>query len=153
MIDFSVQPREEALLLKWATASELNNKGFWIEKRLASESSFLPIAWIDGQGTTTLEQRYEFLDEDVPRGQNIYYRLRQVDYNGTFDFSPIRQGKLELTAKDILVYPNPTYSELTIELGESPTESQALLFNAKGQLLIQQQLISKESQLSLTFKK
>lgn len=150
LIDFSVQPREEALLLKWATASELNNKGFWIEKRLASESSFLPIAWVDGQGTTTLEQRYEFLDEDVPRGQNIYYRLRQVDYNGTFDFSPIRQGKLELTAKDILVYPNPTYSELTIELGESPTESQVLLFNAKGQLFIQQQLILKESQLSLT---
>ena len=73
-----------------------------------------------------------------------------MDYNGTFDFSPIRQGKLDLEAKDILVYPNPTYSELTIELGESPTESQALLFNAKGQLLIQQQLLSKESQLSLS---
>ena len=114
-----------------------------------SESTFTPIAWIDGRGTTNLEQHYQYLDARVPKGQTIYYQLRQLDYDGAFDYSPIRQGKLALDVEAILVYPNPTYSELTIELGEMPTNAQARLFNAKGQLLMEQGLSSTRSQMNL----
>ncbi|MEN0005378.1 MAG: reprolysin-like metallopeptidase [Bacteroidota bacterium] len=149
LLNFSVQAQEDALLLNWATASEIDNKGFWIERKLASEAAFTPIAWVDGQGTTELKQSYQYVDETAPRGQTIYYQLRQVDFDGAFDFSPVRQGKLSLGAKEILVYPNPAYSELTIERSEDALSSTALLYDTKGRLLLQQPLTSPNSQLDI----
>lgn len=72
--------------LNWSTASELNNLGFEIERRLQYEGDFEIVGFVSGMGTTSSTHQYEFIDQN---GFNelAYYRLKQVDYNGEFDYS------------------------------------------------------------------
>jgi hypothetical protein len=72
--------------LNWTTASETNNNGFEIEKSLVSETNWEKIAFVPGFGTTTEAKTYSFSEENVSTG--VYkYRLRQTDFDGTFEYS------------------------------------------------------------------
>ncbi len=74
--------------LFWETASEENNAGFYVERRLAeSGDDFDALGFVKGAGNSTARLHYEFLDEEVSRGATYEYRLRQVDYDGTVDYS------------------------------------------------------------------
>ncbi len=93
--------------LHWRTATEHNNAGFDVE-RCEDGISFRPIGWVAGHGTTTQQQQYLYADQHLHAGTTYYYRLRQVDYNGTFEISPI--VTLTVKGKDSMVgafYPNP----------------------------------------------
>ena len=74
-------------------ATEKNNSGFVIERaRLRSsnydETSWERIGFVQGHGTTTEENSYSFIDENLKAG-NYQYRLKQIDYDGSFEFSNI----------------------------------------------------------------
>lgn len=71
--------------LRWITATELNNKGFEIQRR-TKYSEYETIAFIDGNGTKTGATGYSYSDIVNTTGQ-YFYRLRQVDFDGTFEFS------------------------------------------------------------------
>lgn len=71
--------------LKWSTGSELNNEGFYIERSLDNDY-FREIGFVEGQGTSDTRSEYQFLDEDFV-GTAAYYRLRQVDYDGSTSYS------------------------------------------------------------------
>lgn len=73
--------------LEWTTSSEINNDYFVIE-RASEGGEFVPIGNVDGHGSTSQANTYYFTDEDPYKVS--YYRLRQVDYNGTFEYSPVR---------------------------------------------------------------
>jgi photosystem II stability/assembly factor-like uncharacterized protein len=75
--------------LNWSTATELNNQGFEIE-RSSDETNWIIIGFKDGNGTTTEPQVYSFLD-DVSEiiNSKLYYRLKQVDFNGSFEYSEV----------------------------------------------------------------
>lgn len=93
--------------LNWVTATELNNYGFEVERRV-KDGEFYTIGFVRGNGTTTEINRYSFVDNNVQSGQ-YYYRLKQIDYSGAYeyspeievDFSPVTQFGLEQN------YPNP----------------------------------------------
>ncbi|QQS35016.1 MAG: T9SS type A sorting domain-containing protein [Ignavibacteriales bacterium] len=94
--------------LNWSTASELNNQGFEIE-RSTNKTDWIKIGFKEGQGTTTEQQNYSYTD-DV-NGINIsklYYRLKQMDYDGSYEFTDI----VEVTVAPLKFslsqnYPNP----------------------------------------------
>lgn len=92
--------------LRWQTATEQNNMGFDIE-RSADNISFTKIGFVNGYGTTTEPMSYSFVDENVYG--TLYYRLRQVDFDGTATFSQV----IEVDAGPITSYelaqnyPNP----------------------------------------------
>ena len=121
----------EGNLLTWSTASELNNEGFDIE-RSEDAKSWKSIGFVAGNGTTVAEQEYRFLDAAPLEGVQ-YYRLKQLDFDGQFEYSDIIAlagfGKLAGT----LVYPNPVAEDLIIENGIG----KASLYNAIGQLIQQ----------------
>ncbi len=74
--------------LYWGTASETNNAGFYVERRRAdSQDEFLELGFVKGAGTSTVPLSYDFLDEEVERGALYEYRLRQVDYDGSLEYS------------------------------------------------------------------
>lgn len=74
--------------LLWNTSAEINNDYFIVER--ANESGeFVPIGRVEGNGTTSQPNQYTLTDTDPFEGTN-YYRLRQVDYNGQFEYSPVR---------------------------------------------------------------
>ncbi len=95
------------VLLKWTTATEINNSGFDIERR-TQNSEWKKIGFVSGAGTTSEKQSYVFSDKNLNRGK-YQYRLKQIDFDGTFEYSKtveveiVSPSKFELTQN----YPNP----------------------------------------------
>jgi hypothetical protein len=111
----------DQVLLDWQTASELNNQGFYIERMLENETEFVAIGWIDGFGTTSEITHYEYNDDNAYTGVS-YYRLRQVDFDGTESLSEVRavNGSDLNVFSDVSIYPVPVRDELTISFGKLP---------------------------------
>jgi photosystem II stability/assembly factor-like uncharacterized protein len=84
---FTAEQQGTAVNLIWSTATETNNSGFEIQ-RSNDQISWGNIAFIPGNGTTSEKQYYSFTDMNVPSGKS-YYRLKQIDYNGQFEYSPV----------------------------------------------------------------
>jgi hypothetical protein len=77
---------ENTVQLDWATESETNNYGFFIERMEENEANYTELGFVAGAGTTLDPQVYSYSDEYVASGK-YYYRLRQVDLNGDFVYS------------------------------------------------------------------
>lgn len=95
------------VLLNWETASEVNNAGFEVEHRYF-DGPFEHINFVEGYGTTNQPKTYTFRAEQLEAGRH-YFRLKQVDYDGTFEYSPEIEVSVELPGTFELsnVYPNP----------------------------------------------
>ncbi len=93
--------------LKWTTATETNNQGFQIERMNAS-GSFEQAGYVAGFGTTTEPKAYSFIDSKLESG-NYTYRLKQIDFDGTFTYSEEVNVEVELPLEYSLEqnYPNP----------------------------------------------
>ena len=95
--------------LSWATASETNNDYFQLERSLDGRF-FQVIARIEGAGNSVTQNDYSYLDKVAPAGR-VYYRLKQVDFDGAFDYAQeiVTLVKIEAqTSLDFVIYPNPT---------------------------------------------
>lgn len=122
--------------LNWQTDSELNNDHFVIE-RSPDGLAFQPIGQVAGAGTTHSTQHYVFVDEAPLSGDN-YYRLRQVDFDGTDAFSEIRVVTLTRTkTADWTVFPNPASDFLLVRRPDTSEDAQLELWNVRGQRLLQ----------------
>jgi hypothetical protein len=93
--------------LNWSTATELNNKGFEIE-RSVDNSVFHTIGFISGHGTTTEAKNYSFVDESISTG-TYYYRLKQIDFDGSVTYSQVISSDVTVATEFNLKqnYPNP----------------------------------------------
>ncbi|MFC6223250.1 T9SS type A sorting domain-containing protein [Hymenobacter artigasi] len=106
LVDFTaVAEGPAAARLRWATASELNNAGFTVERSLDARV-FQGIGTVAGAGTSSVRHDYTLLDTKLPAGATLlYYRLRQTDLSGTFTYSPVRAVALAPQAAGFVVYP------------------------------------------------
>ncbi len=87
LTSFTAVTAKENVVLNWTTATELNNLGFEIERRdAANDNSWYTIGFVEGNGTSTEIHQYSFSDENPVAGKS-YYRLKQIDYNGRFEYS------------------------------------------------------------------
>ncbi|MBO0359405.1 T9SS type A sorting domain-containing protein [Hymenobacter sp. BT186] len=140
---FEVRAVKVDALLDWTTASEKNNDRFEVERSL-NGSTFEKIGTVRGQGTTQATTAYNFKDAGIgARTQSlVYYRLRQIDLDGTVSYSPVRTVRFEaqaaVTAK-LSVFPNPATTAdrvVTLDLSTLPKGTyQALLVDAAGRIL------------------
>ncbi len=107
LVLFTAIANANEIILNWTTATEINNQGFEIERKTASED-WQKISFIEGHGTTTETQHYSFTDNDVSSG-TYQYRLMQMDYGGSFEYSNIIEVEVALSNKFSLSqnYPNP----------------------------------------------
>lgn len=114
LIEFTYEIHGKSIHLKWTTASELNNEGFFVEKSLDGEA-FDEIGFVKGHGTTKEKQQYKFVYNDRTQG---YFRLRQVDFDGTTDYSKLLfLPDSDLSTERLSVYPNPTTGSVTLPIG------------------------------------
>lgn len=100
-------------LLQWTTLSEINNKGFDVERSFDGER-FEQIAFVEGQGDRTSAQNYVFKDADLIRSGNYYYRLKQIDFNGAIQYSNIVNLRVGNSENRFEVYPNPVFDKFTL---------------------------------------
>lgn len=127
---------KEVVTLSWETASETNNAGFEVERALDASTSYEKIGYVRGHGTTTEAQTYQFVDEE--RLNNVTtasYRLRQIDFDGTFWLSNSVEVTLPAPGEAALHenYPDPFNPSTTIRY-EVPKQGHVSLvvFDATG---------------------
>jgi len=140
MLYFRPKVEGQNILLEWATASEQNNSGFEVQRSTAGRG-FHNIGWVPGHGTSGEQQAYSFEDTEVQSNTNYYYRLKQVDHDGTEEFSPVRTALLEdrNSFKVGELFPNPTDQEYGFSMFRLnvPEEGEVAIqvFDLKGSLV------------------
>ena len=107
LTSFTASVNDNDVTLSWETATELNNSGFEIEKKSVS-GVYDKIGFVPGFGTTTEPRAYSFSDVNLLSG-NYTYRLKQIDYDGSFEYSDAVE--VEIVIPDVYSlhqnYPNP----------------------------------------------
>ena len=128
--------------LKWQTETEKNNSGFEVQKRKLvdrnQKSEWKKIGLVEGQGTSTTLNYYSFNDKDIPPGQ-YQYRLKQIDYDGSFKYSDIADvnimGPTEFSLEQN--YPNPFNPSTTIKYSIAKAGKVSLqVFNILGEEIV-----------------
>jgi hypothetical protein len=129
---FLGQSTGNAIVLTWSTIAELNNKGFELERMEEGENQFVTVDFIEGSGTSINSISYEYIDAFAG---NAYYRLKQINISGAYEFSRaiyvesshIEKTISKLASNTVLVYPDPASSFINIEVkADEPT-----LFNVR----------------------
>ena len=93
--DFRATALTSAIRLDWQTATELNNRGFNVERRQAAQESWNDLTFIEGAGTSNQARDYNYVDANVETGVTYQYRLRQEDLDGTISYSDVREARID----------------------------------------------------------
>jgi len=133
---FSASYENGMVMLKWTTATETNNQGFEIQRK--SNEDYTTIGFVNGNGTTTQPQSYSFTDNEI--GNGVYsYRLKQMDYDGTFSYSNVIEVDVTAPLQFELSqnYPNPFNPSTTINFSLAKESNVNLkVFDLLGQEII-----------------
>ena len=137
LVDFFLSENDKnSVSLNWETATEINNDYFQIE-RSYNAREFETIGKIEGAGNTSSNESYSFIDEKPELNRPIYYRLKQVDFDGAYEYSLIKKITLEEAAIHIeKVYPNPVFRSETVkvkfDLSTDVNEVEMIVYDIAG---------------------
>ena len=151
IVSFTAKLKEnKVVFLKWLTVSEVDNDYFSIERSLDGEN-YLEIGQVTGYGTTQQTQSYQFIDR-YPAFGNNYYRLKQIDLDGKFTYSPVRV--INRSIQEAIIYNNPVEDNLAIKLTEYNAQPlNVILSNTLGQQLLSTTINPNESEAILNLSK
>jgi hypothetical protein len=110
LLAFTASVNNSEVRLLWSTASELNNNGFEIERSVNEPNNFVTVGFVEGKGSSTEINYYSYTDNPQVSGLNqLYYRLKQVDFDGTFSYSDVVNVTYDVPAEFVLSqnFPNP----------------------------------------------
>ncbi len=130
LTSFSGRVENGSVILNWSTATETNNRGFEVERSQKSEDgnqNWENVGFVNGNGTTTKQHNYSFKDNKNLSG-NYNYRLKQIDFDGSFEYSNIVEVNITSPVKFSLEqnYPNP-FNPGTVISWKSPVSSRQTL--------------------------
>ena len=121
----------EVVKVNWTTLTEINNEKFEVERSFDGEI-FETIGELAGAGNSSTILGYQFEDARAPQGV-IYYRIKQTDFDGKFDFSPIVVVNNNSEEGRLSVYPNPNRNtSATVQLGFTMQPRTIRIFDLNG---------------------
>ena len=138
MISFTANQTDKKVVLNWRTATETNNSHFEVERKFKNQE-WEKLDIVAGAGTITEFRNYFYEDdfESLPYNGTVLYRLKQVDYNGTFEYSDVIAVNIEFIPAEISIsqnYPNPFNPTTTIKYWLNvEANSRIVVFNSLGQ--------------------
>jgi hypothetical protein len=120
LMKFEAKLKNQQTLLNWSTASEKENTGFSVERSI-NGVDYTAIGFVKTQSFNSGIKNYDYTDATVPKGTPIvYYRLKQMDNNGKYDYSPVVSVKLNSAKLALLAaYPMPITEGVTLEVVSS----------------------------------
>jgi hypothetical protein len=137
LLYFDCVLKNNTVLLNWKTATEINNKGWEVEKVFASSNN--PFVWqkVGFVQAAVAGNLYSFTDDNVIKGNTYQYRLKQIDLDGTIKYSNIITIKVQKAGNiDLQVFPNPVKANTSMQFTVSVAGNvQVLLYNQQGQLI------------------
>ncbi len=125
---------DNSVSIEWKTESEINNYGFEIQ-RSTDNTNFAKIAFVEGNGTTSISNAYSFIDNSLPAG-DYYYRIKQIDFNGQFKYTDVIEVTVSAPEEYRLHqnYPNPFNPETNIMFAlKEPGNVSLKVFSVTGQ--------------------
>ncbi len=126
LISFKVELAGRNAILTWSTAQEINNDRFEIEYS-NDGLTFEVIGEVQGNGSTNNLSEYTYTHQEINSGFN-YYRLKQVDFDGQFEYSEIKRISLgAFEDVSLSIYPNPASNETNITINEGVATSIELI--------------------------
>jgi hypothetical protein len=152
LTNFTGQRQGAAVSLSWRTASEQRNAGFEVQRRPAAAADFAAIGFVAGAGAASQHTGYHFRDAAAPAGL-VYYRLRQLDHDGTATYSPVVAvaGTAAATQATLLpVFPQPARGWLRVQVAGPANQPVTLrLLDGLGRA-VRQQACRTETQLDVS---
>jgi len=137
LTDFTVKSDDDKTAhLKWTSLTESNSLHYEVQRKTDNQD-FTRIGIVNAAGESTAEINYTFEDNiSTLKGEYVYYRLKMVDKDGSFEYSDIRSLKLRDFDPTVSVYPNPAEDVVAISLEMPWTSNLAVnIYNLKGQLI------------------
>ncbi len=146
---FNAFQKGTEVLLEWQTASETNNAGFEIQKSVDGKQ-WEKLVFVEGAGTTFESNSYAFLDEYPFNGLN-YYRLKQIDFDGRFEYHKVALVNFNTLKNDIVIYPNPVQNQLIVELPNSWKDMvNTQIFDMTSRLVQEDQINNQQTTLDFS---
>ncbi len=146
LIDFYGRVINEKIQLKWTTAIELNNLGFEIQKSKEG-IDWEVIDFVEGLGTTNDVNEYQYQDKNPYKGIN-HYRLKQIDFDGTFEYSNVIAVEYENPEMNFNVFPNPSNGLINLQIDNpSNQEIKIKVLDNIGRRITESEIIQGESNL------
>ena len=148
LASFTGQYANNSVLLNWTTASEKNNKGFGVERRVGEGSNWQPVAFVAGKSANGAA--YKYVDVAAPQG-TVYYRLRQEDNDGTTAYSPVVAVVVagQVGGATLALSPVPTADVLTIS-GFGDGKHTAEVYDLRGRRVLTQEISDAQSTLQVS---
>jgi hypothetical protein len=133
LVSFTANANSMNADLRWSTASEVNNFGFAVERK--AMGTWNKVGFVDGAGTTNAPKEYSFSDNNLASGK-YSYRLKQMDRDGKFEYSPSVEVTIVGTAQAFVLiqnYPNPFNPSTQIQYNlAKPSQVSLKVYNMLG---------------------
>jgi hypothetical protein len=120
LLSFEVRMQQNYALVSWTTGAESNNAGFEVEKSMDGKQ-FFKIGFVQGANNSNKNVTYEYKDHQF--FHDSYYRLKQLDYDGKYYYSPIRFLTGATNVGDLAIFPNPIEDDLSFKLKNESKEN------------------------------
>lgn len=130
----------ESVDVIWQTQTEINNRGFFIERSVGSIDRFEDMGFVESNGDSNKEQTYTFEDDinGLAGNTNLYYRIKQVDIDGRVSFSEMVVIRLDCEDQSVRfnVRPNPAFNDLYVDVdGSLDVASKIVILNSLSQTI------------------
>ena len=155
LLDFTAKKQGVSdVQLNWASASELHSDRYNVERSFAGEIWSL-VGSLKAAGTSSTKLLYTYLDETVVTGDlpilSVYYRLKMIDLDQSFQYSPIRSISFETKSAGSKLFPNPTHGETHLSLQGVPSDAnvETIILDVMGREVLRQSSRGGEEDISI----
>ncbi|MCB9173569.1 MAG: T9SS type A sorting domain-containing protein [Flavobacteriales bacterium] len=141
LMSFSVNSDNSFNVLNWSTSTEVNNDYFSVEYS-TDMVNFYELGKVDGAGNSNVVRSYQFVDNAI-YDEVVYYRLKQVDFDGVYSFSDIVAVN-RMEEGDVSIYPNPAKEALFLDINSKKEEQFTIRFvNVLGAVVQENIVVNK----------